>query len=54
MKTSTGAEISMQKSKIKSLETSKISMMPAGLTDNLNEDELIDLLKYLTELGKSL
>jgi putative heme-binding domain-containing protein len=53
IKTSTGAEVSIQKSNIKSRETSKVSMMPAGLIDDLNESELIDLLKYLTELGKS-
>jgi putative heme-binding domain-containing protein len=53
IKTSTGAEVSIQKNRIKSRETSKVSMMPAGLTDALNESELIDLLKYLTELGKS-
>lgn len=53
IKTSAGAEVSMQKSKIKSRETSKVSMMPAGLTDSLNEREFIDLVKYLTELGKS-
>ena len=53
IRTSAGAEITMQKSKIESRETSKVSMMPAGLTDSLNESELINLLKYLTELGKS-
>jgi putative heme-binding domain-containing protein len=53
IKTSAGAEVSMQKSNIKSRETSQVSMMPAGLTDVLNEYELIDLVKYLTELGKS-
>ncbi|NND07246.1 MAG: c-type cytochrome [Saprospiraceae bacterium] len=53
IKTSTGAEVSIQKSEIRSRETSKVSMMPTGLTDALNETELIDLLKYLTELGKS-
>lgn len=53
IKTSAGAEVSMQKSKIKSRETSKASMMPAGLTDSLNESELLNLLKYLTELGKN-
>ncbi len=53
LKTVTGEEVSITKSKIKSQETSKISMMPAGLTDDLSEDELVDLLKYLTELGKS-
>ncbi|MBD3629271.1 PVC-type heme-binding CxxCH protein [Cyclobacterium sp.] len=53
LKTSTGVEVSIQKNKIKSRETSDVSMMPAGLTDALNESELIDLFKYLTELGKS-
>jgi len=53
IKNSAGTEVSMQKSKIKSRETSKVSMMPAGLTDSLNESEFIDLLKYLSELGKS-
>ena len=53
LKTSTGEEVSIQKSKVKSRETSKVSMMPAIPTDALNERELIDLLKYLTELGKS-
>lgn len=53
IKSSSGAEVSIQKDKIISRETSKISMMPAGLTDALKETEFIDLLKYLTELGKS-
>lgn len=53
IKTAEGKEVPIRKSKIKSRETSKVSMMPAGLTDALNESELIDLLKYLTELGKS-
>lgn len=53
IRTSAGAEITMQKSKIESREAAKVSMMPAGLTDSLDESELIDLLKYLTELGKS-
>jgi len=53
IKNSAGAEVSMQKSKIKSRETSKVSMMPAGLTNSLNESEFIDLLKYLSELGKT-
>lgn len=53
IRTAAGTEVSLQKSKIKSQETSKVSMMPAGLTNALTETELIDLLKYLTELGKS-
>jgi len=53
IKTSAGTEVSLQKSKIESREASKVSMMPAGLTNSLSESEFIDLLKYLTELGKS-
>ena len=53
MKTSAGEKVSMQKSNIESRETSKVSMMPPGLLDGLEERELIDLVKYLTELGKS-
>ncbi len=53
IKTSSGEELTIQKSNIESRETSKVSMMPVGLTDSLNEGELIDLMKYLTELGKS-
>jgi len=53
IKTATGSEVSIQKSKIKSREASKMSMMPPGLVDALPEEEFIDLLKYLTELGKS-
>jgi putative heme-binding domain-containing protein len=53
IKTAVGAEVFIQKSNIKSRETSQVSMMPAGLIDVLNESELIDLVKYLTELGKS-
>lgn len=53
IKTSAGAEVSLQKSKIESRKSSKVSMMPSGLTDSLNESEFIDLLKYLSELGKT-
>ena len=53
IKTSSGELVTIQKSDIESLESSTVSMMPAGLTDSLNESELLNLLKYLTELGKS-
>lgn len=51
LKTATGAEIVVKKSEIKSRETSKVSMMPSGLTDSLTEGELVDLLSYLVSLG---
>lgn len=53
IKTSSGEEVTIQKSDIKSRESSTVSMMPVGLIDDLSEPELIDLLKYLTELGNS-
>ncbi len=53
IRTAAGTEVPIQKSKIKSRETSKVSMMPAIPPNILKESELIDLLKYLTELGKS-
>ncbi|MFY0653387.1 MAG: HEAT repeat domain-containing protein [Cyclobacteriaceae bacterium] len=53
IKTAAGAKVSIQTAKIKTRKTSNISMMPAGLIDGLKESELIDLIKYLSELGKS-
>lgn len=53
IKTSSGTEVSLQKKLIESREASKVSMMPAGLTNSLNEGDFIDLLKYLTVLGKN-
>jgi putative heme-binding domain-containing protein len=51
LKTATGTEVTVKKSDIKSLETSKVSMMPSGLTASLPENELVDLLSYLASLG---
>ena len=51
LKTATGTEVTVKKSDIKSLETSKVSMMPPGLTASLPEDELVDLISYLASLG---
>ena len=42
--------IKINKEKIKSFKKLK-SMMPEGLTDRLNEKELLDLIQYLTQLG---
>ena len=39
-------------SDIKNLDTSPVSLMPPGLTAGLKPDELRDLLRFLTELGK--
>ena len=48
----TEAIISIPGEQIEELDVSPISMMPPGLTDPLRKDELVDLLRYLTTLGK--
>jgi putative heme-binding domain-containing protein len=47
-----GALHRIPKAEIASKQISPISMMPAGLTANLREDEFIDLVRFLSELGK--
>jgi putative heme-binding domain-containing protein len=37
---------------IDKLDVSQVSLMPPGLTSSLRQDELADLMKYLTSLGK--
>ena len=48
----TEAIVSIPGEQIEKLDVSAISMMPPGLTDALRKDELVDLLRYLTTLGK--
>jgi putative heme-binding domain-containing protein len=40
------------KADIASQQVSPVSMMPAGLTAQLREDEFVDLVRFLSELGK--
>lgn len=40
------------KGDIASQQMSPVSMMPAGLTASLREDEFVDLVKFLSELGR--
>jgi putative heme-binding domain-containing protein len=47
-----GHETRVPKATIQSRETSSVSMMPSGLTASLRADEFIDLIAYLTSLGK--
>jgi len=49
----TGEVISVPASEIASVDTSPVSLMPPGLTSSLRRDELVDLMTYLTSLGKS-
>jgi len=43
---------SVPKADIASQQMSPVSMMPAGLTASLREDEFIDLVRFLSELGR--
>jgi putative heme-binding domain-containing protein len=40
------------KADIASQQISPVSMMPAGLTTSLREDEFVDLVRFLSELGR--
>jgi putative heme-binding domain-containing protein len=42
---------SIKRSDIKSMEPSKMSMMPPGLINTLKEDDVLDLLAYLLSKG---
>ena len=48
-----GRETRIPKKDIASRETSPVSMMPGGLVAGLREDELVDLLAYLSSLGRT-
>lgn len=43
---------SVPKAEVASQQMSPVSMMPAGLTASLREDEFIDLVRFLSELGR--
>lgn len=43
--------VGVNRNKIESIEPSKISMMPDGLLDTLNQDEILDLVAYLYSRG---
>ena len=47
-----GAIDSIPASQVAKKEVIPISLMPAGLTHSLRRDEFIDLVRFLTELGK--
>ncbi|MEM0970363.1 MAG: hypothetical protein AAGJ31_13485, partial [Verrucomicrobiota bacterium] len=42
----------IRKAEIVSRQVSPLSLMPAGLTLSLREDEFVDLIRFLSELGK--
>ena len=47
-----GNENRIAKSEIASNQISPVSLMPPGLTASLREDEFVDLVRFLSELGK--
>jgi len=46
-----GSMEGVDRKQIKSIEPSKVSMMPAGLINMLREDEIMDLLAYILSRG---
>ena len=44
---------SVDRTKVESIEPSKVSMMPEGLLHLLNKDEVLDLMAYLLSRGDS-
>ena len=47
-----GVEHRIPKSEVVSNQVSPVSLMPPGLTAQLREDEFVDLVRFLSELGK--
>lgn len=47
-----GESIRLAKSDIATTAISPVSLMPPGLTAGLREDEFVDLIRFLSELGK--
>ncbi|NNE91688.1 MAG: sorbosone dehydrogenase, partial [Verrucomicrobiales bacterium] len=48
----TGKENRLPKKDVAKQEISPVSLMPPGLTASLREDEFIDLVRFMSELGK--
>ena len=46
-----GRQVRVERKEIRSIEPSKVSMMPTGLVDILTKDEILDLLAYLVSGG---
>ena len=53
IRNSAGTISRVPKESIAKRETSPVSMMPSGLVSSLREDEFIDLMSYLSSLGKN-
>ena len=53
LKTIGGAQTKYEKSEISSRVQGKLSIMPAGLQQNMTVGELVDLVEYLSSLKKA-
>ncbi len=52
LRDATGKELALAKSNVANRQIGSLSLMPAGLVDNLAPQERIDLFRFLSELGK--
>jgi putative heme-binding domain-containing protein len=52
LRTAAGTEMAVPKSDLEKREQGTLSLMPAGLLDPLNEQEQLDLMAFLSRLGK--
>lgn len=52
LRTATGAEVSVAQRNIAQRHNGTISLMPTGLMDNLSERDKVDLIAFLSSLGK--
>ncbi|MBN8248125.1 MAG: c-type cytochrome, partial [Verrucomicrobia bacterium] len=52
LRNAAGAEVSVPKADIERREQGALSLMPGGLLDPLNEQEQLDLVAFLSRLGK--
>jgi putative heme-binding domain-containing protein len=46
-----GGQVNVNRTKVESMEVSKVSMMPAALLDTFKEDEILDLVAFLLSRG---
>ncbi len=53
LRTDQDKEIAIPLKDVETQDPSKVSLMPDGLTDTLTRPELLDLVRFLSELGKS-
>ena len=52
LRDTTGKVTAIPNRNVAKIDVSPVSLMPPGLTASLRRDEMVDLLKFLTSLGK--